>query len=74
MYMIKLLDFSFPANWPEKKTNLTLKNRCQRKGGILGDNSSQRFEFKVIPYYAWSHRGMGEMAVWFSLAYRYLEK
>ena len=32
MYMLKLLDISFPASWPEKKTNLTLKNRCLTKG------------------------------------------
>jgi hypothetical protein len=23
-------------------------------------------EFKAIPYYAWAHRGPGEMAVWLS--------
>ena len=38
------------------------------KGSVLRDNSSQPFDFKAIPYYAWSHRGVGEMAVWFSLA------
>ena len=30
--------------------------------GVLKGN------FKAIPYYAWSHRGIGEMAVWFSVA------
>ena len=25
MYILEQLDFSFPDNWPEKKTNLTLK-------------------------------------------------
>jgi hypothetical protein len=34
MCMLKQLDISFPASWPEKKTNLTLKNRCLSKGSI----------------------------------------
>ncbi len=34
--------------------------------GVLKGN------FKAIPYYAWSHRGVGEMAVWFSLAEEHL--
>jgi len=32
--MLKQLDFSFPARGPEKKTNLTLKNRCLKVGSI----------------------------------------
>ena len=34
MYMLKQPDFSFPARGPEKKTNLTLKNRCLKEGSI----------------------------------------
>ena len=34
--------------------------------GVLKGN------FKAIPYYAWSYRGVGEMAVWFSLAEEHL--
>ncbi|MCK5740564.1 glycoside hydrolase family 127 protein, partial [bacterium] len=32
-------------------------------GQALADG--QKIPFKSIPYYAWNHRGVGEMAVWF---------
>jgi DUF1680 family protein len=32
------------------------------KGRVLRNGNSQ--ELKAIPYYAWSHRGVGEMTVW----------
>jgi hypothetical protein len=35
LFMLELLDFSFAASLPEKKTNLTLKNRCLKKGEYL---------------------------------------
>ena len=28
------------------------------------DNSSAEQPFRAVPYYAWNHRGVGEMAVW----------
>jgi DUF1680 family protein len=35
------------------------------KGKVL-DESGRTRELLAIPYYAWSHRGPGEMAVWLS--------
>jgi DUF1680 family protein len=32
-------------------------------GNVL-DASGNKRKLSVIPYYAWSHRGPGEMAVW----------
>jgi DUF1680 family protein len=32
------------------------------KGKVLQNGNLQ--ELKAIPYYAWSHRGVGEMTVW----------
>lgn len=33
------------------------------KGDVL-DGQGRRSRLTAIPYYAWSHRGTGEMAVW----------
>jgi DUF1680 family protein len=30
----------------------------------LGSSPAARIRFTAIPYYAWAHRGIGEMAVW----------
>ncbi len=35
------------------------KVNCEEKG-----NLNKEYTFKAIPYYAWAHRGMGEMTVW----------
>jgi DUF1680 family protein len=35
---------------------VTIKGKVRRNGNLQ--------ELKAIPYYAWSHRGVGEMAVW----------
>ncbi len=35
------------------------------KGDVLNKSGEQK-ELTAIPYYAWSHRGTGEMAVWLS--------
>ncbi|MBN1479252.1 glycoside hydrolase family 127 protein [candidate division KSB1 bacterium] len=32
------------------------------------DKNSQLQDFRAIPYYAWNHRGVGEMAVWLPMA------
>lgn len=34
--------------------------------GTVSDASGKTRKLSSIPYYAWSHRGSGEMAVWFS--------
>lgn len=34
--------------------------------GTVSDTSGNKRKLSAIPYYAWSHRGPGEMAVWFS--------
>ena len=38
-------------------------------GTITGNSlvNNKEESFKAIPYYAWAHREMGEMAVWLSL-------
>jgi len=55
-------------NFQYEYDNEVLNGLGVLKGSVIRDNSSQTFDFKAIPYYAWSHRGVGEMAVWFSLA------
>jgi len=35
------------------------------KGQVLNKSGKER-KLVAIPYYAWSHRGPGEMAVWLS--------
>lgn len=32
--------------------------------GVVTDTAGSRRQLTAIPYYAWSHRGAGEMAVW----------
>ncbi|MEJ2544012.1 MAG: glycoside hydrolase family 127 protein, partial [Calditrichaceae bacterium] len=32
--------------------------------GVAADKSGKKRKLMLIPYYAWSHRGPGEMAVW----------
>jgi DUF1680 family protein len=33
-------------------------------GRVLRATDGGTVEFSAIPYYAWAHRGPGEMAVW----------
>jgi DUF1680 family protein len=42
--------------------------RSELLGGInvLKSTDSEGAQLVAIPYYAWSHRGVGEMAVWLS--------
>jgi DUF1680 family protein len=48
----------------------TTQNRKDLLGGIIAitgnviDKSGKKRKLTAIPYYAWSHRGPGEMAVW----------
>jgi DUF1680 family protein len=35
--------------------------------GKLSGRTAQGADFKAVPYYAWAHREMGEMAVWLGL-------
>jgi DUF1680 family protein len=47
---------------PEFKTDLL--HGVMVLTGIVTDQSGGRRNLMAIPYYAWSHRGVGEMAVW----------
>ena len=33
----------------------------------LASSNNKNISFKAIPYYAWAHRQMGEMAVWLAI-------
>lgn len=37
---------------------------ARARGGGEGPGTEEPVDFTAIPYYAWSHRGVGEMAVW----------
>ncbi|HEX9653576.1 MAG TPA: glycoside hydrolase family 127 protein, partial [bacterium] len=52
-------DAEFQADYNEELLN----GVTVIKGKAL-DKSGRQREFTAIPYYAWSHRGNGEMAVW----------
>jgi hypothetical protein len=49
---------------------LTAEPRADLLGGVtvlrgaVRDAEGKPLELVAIPYYAWSHRGPGEMAVW----------
>ncbi|MEA3477624.1 MAG: glycoside hydrolase family 127 protein, partial [Bacteroidota bacterium] len=47
---------------PDQNFQYEYDNEILNGLGVLNGN------FTAIPYYAWSHRGVGEMAVWFSMA------
>ncbi len=52
------------------ETIFSSKHRADLLGGITlieGKIPGSKQVFTAIPYYAWSHRGAGEMAVWFKL-------
>ncbi len=61
----KVLDMVIPDNaklQAEQKQDL-LGGVTVITGNILDESGSER-KLTAIPYYAWSHRGPGEMAVW----------
>ncbi len=61
----KVLDIVLPDDTkliPEERQGL-LGGLTIIKGDVV-NKYSQKKEFIAIPYYAWSHRGPGEMAVW----------
>ncbi len=61
----KVLDFVIPDN-AEFKTEYRkdLFNGVVVITGNITDQSGEERKLTAIPYYAWSHRGPGEMAVW----------
>jgi DUF1680 family protein len=64
---ISVFDIRIPDNaelkaeyWEDLLNGLTVIK------GKVSSKSGKRIELVAIPYYAWSHRGPGEMAVWLS--------
>jgi DUF1680 family protein len=61
---VKVLELALPDNAPlttEFKPDLLNGVTVVKGRGLRG---TQAVEFTAIPYYAWAHRGKGEMAVW----------
>ncbi len=51
--------------------DLETEERADLLGGIRVIRSTGGpWTFEAIPYYAWAHRGMGEMVVWLPVAGR----
>jgi DUF1680 family protein len=71
-------DFSLPSVFMNRKPQFVVENNPALLGGVnliktnaqtLGYDASGRLQTKdvsltMIPYYAWAHRGSGEMTVW----------
>lgn len=63
----KVLDLVVPD-----AAGFTTETRADLLGGVtllkgtVSDRSGRERKLILIPYYAWSHRGVGEMAVWLS--------
>ena len=43
---------------------MTLSGKAFKQKSDQTDSGSERITFTAIPYYAWAHRGQGEMVVW----------
>lgn len=67
----EVLNLSVPGSSkfkPEYKEDF-LKGLVVLKGeALISDNHSSKKTLTLIPYYAWAHRGVGEMAVWLKRA------
>ena len=64
----RVMDLVFPEK-TEFKSNYQsdLLNGVEVIRGEISDRTGKNRELIAIPYYAWSHRGPGEMAVWFPI-------
>lgn len=64
----KVLDLSISAGHPmqvEFRPALLEGINVIDGKGIRKDSGTQAVDVRLIPYYAWNHRGPGEMTVWF---------
>lgn len=61
----KIFDIVVPdeAKFSAEFNEANLNGIVEIKGNVERENGNQT-ELKLIPYYAWSHRGIGEMSVW----------
>ncbi|HEX8600112.1 MAG TPA: glycoside hydrolase family 127 protein [Chloroflexia bacterium] len=65
-------DDTLTAEWVPDLLNgvVVLKGRALRQTKVKGDEAPwTEQDFTAIPYYAWAHRGPGEMLVWLQTMY-----